>query len=120
MAFQLSVFIICALGILLSTLFNLRLRIGKFGLSLYWLIPLVCAIILLAAGGVDAKAVWAQFTSNDEVNPLKILVLFLSMTALSVYLDEIGFFKWLANAVLKKAGASQKKLFYFYISRRRY
>lgn len=112
MAFQLSVFIICALGILLSTLFNLRLRIGKFGLSLYWLIPLVCAIILLAAGGVDAKAVWAQFTSNDEVNPLKILVLFLSMTALSVYLDEIGFFKWLANAVLKKAGASQKKLFF--------
>ena len=33
------------------------------------------------------------------------------MSALSVYLDEIGFFKWLANAVLKKAGASQKKLF---------
>lgn len=113
MALQLSVFIICALGILVSTLFNLRLRIGKVGFGLYWLIPLVCAAILLASGGVDAKAVWQSFTSNDEVNPLKILVLFLSMSALSVYLDEIGFFKWLANAVLKKAGASQKKLFFF-------
>ena len=30
----------------------------------------------------------------------------------SVYLDEIGFFRWLANATLKKAGASQKKLFF--------
>lgn len=113
MALQLSVFIICTLGILVSTLFNLRLRIGKVGFGLYWLIPLVCAAILLASGGVGAKAVWQSFTSNDEVNPLKILVLFLSMSALSVYLDEIGFFKWLANAVLKKAGASQKKLFFF-------
>ena len=111
MALQLTVFIICAVGILVSTLFNLRLRIGKISISLYWLVPLVCAVILLASGGVDAKSVWAQFTSDDEVNPLKILVLFLSMSALSVYLDEIGFFKWLANAVLKKAGASQKKLF---------
>ena len=111
MALQLTVFIICAVGILVSTLFNLRLRIGKISISLYWLVPLVCAVILLASGGVDAKSAWAQFTSDDEVNPLKILVLFLSMSALSVYLDEIGFFKWLANAVLKKAGASQKKLF---------
>lgn len=112
MALQLSVFIICALGILVSTLFNLRLRIGKVGFGLYWLIPLVCAAILLASGGVDAKIVWQSFTSNDEVNPLKILVLFLSMSALSIYLDEIGFFKWLANAVMKKAGASQTRLFF--------
>lgn len=112
MAFSLSMFIICAVGILLSTLFNLRLRIGKIGLSLYWLIPLVIAIILLCFGGVDAKEVWVQFTSDSEVNPLKILVLFLSMSGLSVYLDEIGFFKWLASKVLKRAGTSQLKLFF--------
>lgn len=112
MAFSLSMFIICAVGILLSTLFNLRLRIGKIGLSLYWLIPLVIAIILLCFGGVDAKEVWEQFTIDSEVNPLKILVLFLSMSGLSVYLDEIGFFKWLASKVLKRAGTSQLKLFF--------
>lgn len=112
MAFSLSMFIICAVGILLSTLFNLRLRIGKIGLSLYWLIPLVIAIILLCFGGVDVKEVWKQFTSDSEVNPLKILVLFLSMSGLSVYLDEIGFFKWLASKVLKRADTSQLKLFF--------
>lgn len=112
MAFSLSMFIICAVGILLSTLFNLRLRIGKIGFSLYWLIPLVIAIILLCFGGVDVKEVWEQFTSDSEVNPLKILVLFLSMSGLSVYLDEIGFFKWLASKVLKRAGTSQLKLFF--------
>lgn len=112
MAFSLAMFIICAVGILLSTLFNLRLRIGKIGLSLYWVIPLLVAIILLCFGGVDASLVWEQFTSDSEVNPLKILVLFLSMSGLSVYLDEIGFFRWLASRVLKRAGSSQLKLFF--------
>lgn len=112
MAFSLSMFIICAVGILVSTLFNLRLRIGKIGFSLYWLIPLVCAIILLCFDGVDLSNVWVQFTQDSEVNPLKILVLFLSMSGLSVYLDEIGFFKWLASKVLKRAGTSQIKLFF--------
>lgn len=98
-------------GIFASTLFDLKIRIGKIGISLYWVFPLIVAIVLLAAGGVDAKIVWQEFTSNTAMNPLKILVLFLSMTGLSVYLDEIGFFRWLANSTLKKAGTSQKKLF---------
>jgi len=50
-------------------------------------------------------------TADTAVNPLKILVLFLSMTALSVFLDELGFFRFLACFALKRAGASQKKLF---------
>ena len=49
--------------------------------------------------------------ADTAVNPIKILVLFISMTILSVFLDEIGFFRFLANVTLKKAGASQKKLF---------
>lgn len=49
--------------------------------------------------------------ADTAVNPIKILVLFISMTVLSVFLDEIGFFRFLANVTLKKAGASQKKLF---------
>ena len=33
------------------------------------------------------------------------------MTVLSIFLDELGFFRYLASATLKKAGASQLKLF---------
>ncbi len=50
--------------------------------------------------------------ADSAVNPIKILVLFISMTILSVFLDEIGFFRFLANVTLKKAGTSQKKLFF--------
>ena len=41
-----------------------------------------------------------------------ILVLFLSMTALSVFLDEIGFFRYLAGAAIRFAGEKQTVLFY--------
>lgn len=50
--------------------------------------------------------------ADTAVNPVKILVLFISMTLLSVFLDEIGFFRFLANVTLKKSGTSQKKLFF--------
>jgi len=45
------------------------------------------------------------------LDPAKLLALFLSMTVLSIFLDETGFFKWLANAVLKRSGKGQVKLF---------
>ena len=34
------------------------------------------------------------------------------MTLLSIFLDEAGFFRYLASAVMRRAGASQKRLFF--------
>ena len=45
------------------------------------------------------------------MNPIKILTLFLSLTFLSVYLDELGFFRRLAFSMLRRARGSQMKLF---------
>lgn len=39
--------------------------------------------------------------------------LFLSMTFLSVFLDELGFFSFLAVKALEKSGTNQKKLFFY-------
>ena len=80
-------------------------------MNIYWVPPLVGAILLLVLGCVPAQAVLAAFFSSNEVNPLKILVLFLSMTLLSVFLDTTGFFSWLATLALKRAGSSQLRLF---------
>ena len=83
----------------------------KIARNTYWLIPLLAAVILLAFRLVTFGEVWNGLTSSSSINPIKILVLFLSMTVLSIFLDETGFFKWLANMVTKKAGTSQLKLF---------
>ena len=44
----------------------------------------------------------ALFT-NNPINPLKILILFLSVSVLSIGLDKSGFFSFLASWSIKKA-----------------
>jgi len=75
--------------------------------------PLVAAaglIALLLSGGLSPRQFGAGLTADTAVNPIKILVLFFSMTFLSVYLDEAGFFHYLAGRTLAKAGSDQRKL----------
>lgn len=108
------VLIICAassLGMILLALLKPKMGLGKVKLSTYWLATVFGAALLLIFGFISFSEVFAGLTSQDAINPLKILVLFISMTVLSVFLDETGFFRYLANLVLKKAGGSQKKLF---------
>ena len=69
------------------------------------------AISVTAFGCVPVKEIWDTLTRDSAVNPLKILVLFFSMTFLSVLLDEVGFFRYLAKKAAKAAGGSQYWLF---------
>ncbi|MGN0768308.1 MAG: SLC13 family permease [Christensenellales bacterium] len=79
--------------------------------AVYWTPAFVGAIILILCGCVDLRFVAEGLTANTAVNPLKILVLFISMTLMSVYLDEVGFFRYLATAALKHAGHNGLTLF---------
>ena len=81
--------------------------------SIYWVAPLVGVCLLLALGRVTPSEVLAGLTASGEVNPLKILTLFLSMTFLSVFLDEAKFFGYLATVILKKAGKNQLVFFLY-------
>ena len=83
---------------------------GK-SLSIYWVAPFLGAIILLLSGIITAPEMTAGLTKSGDVNPIKILILFLSMTVISIFLDNAGFFRYLASAVLKKAKSSQMSLF---------
>ncbi len=95
-----------------GVLFFPKLRLGKFSVSTFWIVTLIGACILLATGAADISAVADALAADTAVNPLKILALFLSMTVLSVFLDELGFFRYFANAALRRAGTSQKRLFF--------
>ena len=99
------------LSVTLSILFFPKIRIGKIHLSTYWIISLIGAVILLATSLAPIKEVFNQLTSNTSINPLKIIVLFFSMTVLSIFLDEVGLFKYLANVAAKKAKNNQYVLF---------
>ena len=95
----------------LSVVFFPTVRIKHIKFGPYWVIALLGAVVLLAAQLVPVSAVWSAFLTDSAVNPLKILVLFFSMTFLSVYLDEVGFFTYLAKKAVDLSGKSQFSLF---------
>ncbi len=99
------------LAMAISVLIKPYVKIKNFNLGIYWVICLIGAILLLVTGAITFDKVIDGITANTSVNPLKILVLFLSMTLLSVYLGDAGFFDWVANALFKKTKGSQIKLF---------
>jgi len=110
---------ICAITIVVmiaGILYFPKITFGKVSLASYWIVAACGATALIATGQVSFDSVCSALTANTAINPLKILVLFISMTILSIFLDEMGFFKYLADRTLKHAGHSQKKLFvYLYL-----
>ena len=91
------------IGISLSILFFPHVRIKKVKLDTYWFIAILGAILLVATTLCPIGEIKNSWTSSNAVNPLKILILFFSMTVLSIYLDELGLFKFLASFAVSKA-----------------
>lgn len=118
-AMILSVVICCVtcIAMILSVLLFPKIKLGKISIDTYWVITLIGAIILLICGKASWGRVASALTSSSAINPIKILVLFVCMTVLSIFLDELGFFRYLAGVVLKKAKTRQTKLFlYLYLT----
>lgn len=111
MALTITISALTCIAMICAVLFFPKIKIGKLSFGSYWAVTLIGAGLLLLTGSVDLSTVGGALFANTAINPLKILVLFISMTVLSIFLDELGFFRYLASATLKKAGASQLKLF---------
>ena len=95
-----------------AVLFLPKLRVGKIKLDTYWLPVVLGAVLILCCGQANASAIGKAMIADTAVNPLKILVLFLSMTVISVFLDELGFFSYLAAYALRHSHGGQKRLFF--------
>ena len=103
--------LITIISMVFSVLLKPYIKIGKKEVGLYWIICLVGAIFMLIFGAISPTSVINGITANSSVNPLKILTLFLSMTLLSVYLGDAGFFDYVADSVFLKSKGGTLKLF---------
>ncbi len=92
-------------------LFFPHIKIKNFRLDTYWMVALLGAVVLLVTSLAPVGEVWKQLTSDAAINPLKIIVLFFSMTMISVVLDELGLFRFLASLASKHAQGNQHILF---------
>lgn len=95
-----------------SVLFLPQIPIGKrFKLKCYPFIPILGAGLMLIFGYVQMEGIISSFTADSSVNPIRILILFLSMTVFSLILEQTGFFEHISGVILQKSGHSQHKIF---------
>ena len=106
--------ILTFVAIVLSLFLFPKVRIKKFYFHSYWIIASIGALILIAAQLVPLKEIVAELTADSNINPLKILLFFFSMTIISVLLDEFGLFKYLASVAAKRAKSQRVLFFSFY------
>ncbi|MBQ8177705.1 MAG: hypothetical protein IJ033_00780 [Clostridia bacterium] len=97
--------------ILISLILKPTLTIKGKSINLYWIIALAGALTLIITGGISTGEAWAGLTRDTSVNPLKLLVIFFGMTILSVFLDEMNLFEYLASFAVRHAKSTQKSLF---------
>lgn len=99
---------------ILSILLFPQIKYGKDkqrSFKIYPLIPLIGGLFMIPFGGLSLETVIASFTEDSSVNPIRILVLFLSMTIFSLILEQTGFFEHISGIILQKAGHSQIRAF---------
>lgn len=116
---QLSLIIIGITIVLLvlGIIFKQSIKVKKIEIETFWIISLIGAMMLLVFNLISLKEVRIGITSSGAINPIKILIIFLSMTYLSICLDELGFFAYIANLAIAKAKGSQFRIFvYLYIT----
>lgn len=102
---------VTALAMVVAVLTKPYIKIARVQVGLYWLICLLGAVAMLLFKCIDLSSVFSGITANSSVNPIKILTLFLSMTLLSVYLGDAGFFDYVADTVFLKSKGGQMRLF---------
>lgn len=112
MTFVITVSILTCLGLIALVFLKPSVQIGHEQISIYWLPPLLGALVLAFSGALSWQEIFAGLTAPTAMNPIKILILFFSMTLISVFLDAAGFFRHLAERMLSKAKGNQLSLFF--------
>lgn len=92
-------------------IFKPSIKIKEKEIQTFWFVSLIGALLLILFREIKLTEIKDVFFSNASINPIKILVLFITVSFLSIVLDEAGFFKKCAVIATKVTRGSQLKLF---------
>ncbi len=96
----------------LCVIFDWKIKTKHFEFCWYWIVCLIGAIVCVICGFIKSDSLKNVFVSSGGMNPLQILIIFISCSSLSVLLDKIGFFSYIAQLALNKSKSSQTKMFF--------
>ena len=112
MVFTIILSIIGILGMLICILKMPSIRIKNHSFDTFYLPILLVALILLIFPIFDKTDLFNILFSNSKLNPIKILLLFISVSFISITLDEAGFFSYIAVKFINRFKANQYTLFF--------
>ena len=111
MILSLTTFIITIVLMIASIIFKPNIKLSKISIQTFWIITLLGAIVVLCTNQIDISSLWSNLTTG-KMNPIKILVLFISLSMISISLDELNFFNYLSTKALIKSKGNQYKIFF--------
>ena len=108
---SLIIFIITIVLMIGFIIFKPNFSIKGFKIQTFWIITLLGAISMIIFRQVNLNTLGNNLVGG-KMNPIKILILFISLSMLSISLDEQNFFNYLSYKALEKSKGSQYKIFF--------
>lgn len=116
---EITVLLVFILSTITTILFLLRrpylyVRLGsrEVKIETYFIGALMGPLLLVLFGLLNYSEIAEAMNGSGGLNPIGILVLFISMVFMSIFLDVTGFFAYCAKLALKYSHASAKRLFF--------
>lgn len=107
----LIIVVISIISMVLLIILKPQIKVFHFNLQTFYWPILIGAMLILIFSLLDPQIAFQSLTNNSAINPLKLLIIFLSLSFISIILDETGFFAFLASFAVNKSKGSQIKLF---------
>ena len=111
MLLSLITFIITILLMIIMIIFKPTITIKKLSFQSFWVVTFLGALVVICTNQIDLSSLWNNLTSG-KMNPIKILTLFISLSMISISLDELNFFNYLSTKALEKSKGNQYKIFF--------
>lgn len=108
------IILLCLFAIILMficILFFPTIKIKNKTFDTFYIPTLIIAIIIFFLPSFNKEGYYNILFSDSDLNPLKILILFISVSFISIVLDTSGFFSYIASIFINKYKSSQKVLF---------
>lgn len=112
MDFSIILCTITIVALIVFIIFKPTIEVKNRRIQTFWIVSLIGALLLVLFGNVPFHTLKAVLIDDDRMNPIQILILFLSMSVLSIALDEAGFFKKCAYLATKVTKHRQYILFF--------
>lgn len=103
--------IITIIALIISIIFIPSIKIKKVEFQTFWIVAVVGALLIILTKCITVEEAISTIIDKNGINPIEILILFISMSILSITLDEAGFFKTCAYYATNISKKSQIKLF---------